>query len=442
MKARRKPGETIGQPGKTIGQPGKTIGQPGKTSRQPDVRHGAIPPMRELQSALRMITETLARELAQPTETVPSWSDQEWILARAVAATHGVAPLLWSNLRWQGPADWRSFLERQASHTQRRHVRILELLRLLDRRCAEDGIAATALKGAALHAMGLYRAGERPMADIDVLVRPVDAERTAAMLRSLGFRESIRNWKEREFTPQGNGVLAALGEHADNHIKIELHERISEKLPLRITAVTERVFPALPRAGLNDYPSRAALMLHLLFHAAGAMTQRSLRLLHLHDLALLGSRLESEEWEAVFDSGSSGSLWWALPPLRLTARYYGFRIPATVLARASQDCPRVLTKLTAAYCLTDVSYSHLRIDAFPGVEWSESVPLALKYVWSRCRPPPEHIAWRLKAQSTGWAAGSEWSAMSQGRRMLRWLGSRPARPVAMHAVRAAFSAQQ
>jgi len=413
-----------------------------KTSRQLSVKDGAIPPVRELQPALRRITETLARELAQPTGTAPTWSDRDWILARAVAAMHGVAPLLWSNLRWQGPGDWMSFLEQQASHTRRRHARVMELLRLLDRRCAEEGIAAAALKGAALHAMGLYRAGERPMADIDVLVRPVDAERAAAMLRSLGFRESATTWKEREFTPQGNGVLAVLGEHTDNHIKIELHERISEKLPFRITAVTERVFPAIPCAGLNDYPSRAALMFHLLFHAAGAMALGSLRLLHLNDLALLGSRLEPREWDEIFESGSREPLWWALPPLRLTSRYYESRIPACVLARASQDCPRVLTKLTASHSLTDVSYSRLRIDAFPGVEWSESVPLALKYVWNRFRPPPEHIAWRARARSTGWAAGSEWPAMSQRRRILKWLGSRPARPAAMHAVRAAFSARQ
>ncbi len=413
-----------------------------KATNQADVSAGAIPPRRELQGALRRITETLARELAQPTATVPSWSDQDWILARAVAAIHGVAPLLWSTLRWQGPAQWVSFLEQQARHTQRRHGRIEELLRLLDRRCAEGGIAAVALKGAALHAMGLYRSGERPMADIDLLVRPQDAEKTAAMLLTLGFRESNRSWREREFSPQGDGMLAALGEHADNPIKIELHERISEKVPLRITTLTERIFPALPSAGLNDYPSRAALMLHLLFHAAGAMAHRSLRLLHLHDLALLGSRLEMEDWEAVFQSGVGERLWWALPPLRLTSRYYEFRIPAYVLAKASQDCPRLLSKLTATQSLTDVSHSRLRIDAFPGIEWSESVPLALQYVWNRCWPPPEHLAGRLNLQSAGWAAGSEWLGMSQGRRILRWLTSRPLQPASMHAVRTALAARQ
>ena len=110
------------------------------------------------------------------------------------------------------------------------------------------------------------------MADVDLLVPPggMPKERRQCCGR-LDLRSRTRVGEEREFTPQGNGAVAALGEHADNHIKIELHERISEKLPFRITAVTERVFPMMRSAGLNEYPSKAALMLHLLFHAAGAI---------------------------------------------------------------------------------------------------------------------------------------------------------------------------
>lgn len=404
--------------------------------------NGTIPPMRELQLALRRITETLARELAQPTGKAPVWSPRDWVVARSVAATHGVAPLLWSRLRWRGPQEWNEFLEQQAMHTKDRHARIVQFLRLVDLRCTAEGVAAIALKGVALHEIGLYQAGERPMADVDVLVRPDDAERTANILRTLGFRESSTSWKEREFTPRGNSTPAALGEHANNHIKIELHERISEKFPFQITAVTERVFPGAPSAGLNAYPSKASLMVHLLFHAAGAMAHRSLRLLHLHDLALLASLLDEREWDEVFDTRDIGPLWWALPPLRLTSRYYGSAIPSRVLAVAARDCPRILSSLTARHSLTDVSYSRLRIDAFPGIEWSESMPLAVRYVWSRIRPSPEHISWRANAKSSGWAAGTEWSAMSQGRRILRWLVSRPVRPAAMHAVRAAFTARQ
>ena len=135
----------------------------------------ASPPPAVVQAALFKITETLAGELARPTDSTPDWSDFEWSIAKAVAAMHGVSPLLSTSLRWRGPAGWVNFLEEQRVHTANRHARIGELLRRLDQSTQEEGIAAMALKGAALHALGLYTAGERPMADLDLLVRPRDA---------------------------------------------------------------------------------------------------------------------------------------------------------------------------------------------------------------------------------------------------------------------------
>jgi len=76
---------------------------------------------------------------------------------------------------------------------------------------AREGIAAVALKGAALHAIGLYAIGERPMADIDLLVRPADAERTAAVDRIAGLSRSSASWKERVFTPIVERAAGGLG---------------------------------------------------------------------------------------------------------------------------------------------------------------------------------------------------------------------------------------
>ena len=53
---------------------------------------GAVPPTTTLPETLRKITETLAAELACPTQRAPDWSDFEWKIARAVAAMHGVSP--------------------------------------------------------------------------------------------------------------------------------------------------------------------------------------------------------------------------------------------------------------------------------------------------------------------------------------------------------------
>jgi putative nucleotidyltransferase-like protein len=403
----------------------------------------AVPPTTTLPGTLRKITETLAAELACSTTRAPDWSEFEWKIARAVAAMHGVSPLLSKTLRWQGPAGWMTFLEEQRIHTATRHCRIAELLQNIDERGRATGIAAVALKGAALHAIGLYAVGERPMADIDLLVKPADVERMALLLESLGFYEASASWKERVFIPIVERAVGALGENANNNIKIELHEKICERLPWRITDVTDCVFPAQARPGVNAYPSTASLMIHLLLHAAGAMAFQSLRLLQLHDLAQLSSRMTDADWDRVLAQRRSGGLWWAFPPLKLASRYFSSRIPSRVLAALADGCPFVLDRISRRRTLYEVSYSYPCVDAFPGVEWAHSIREVLEYAVSRVRPSAEHIALRERtAKSEAWASQSQWARLSQGRRIVRWVTSRPPRAVTMHAVSAALRCEQ
>jgi len=392
-----------------------------------------------LQATLRKITERLAGELACPGTAAPDWSELEWTIARAVAAMHGVSPLLARILRWQGPADWVRFLYDQRSHTAKRHARLAELLQLIDRGARERGVAAVALKGVALHALGLYQAGDRPMADIDLLVRPADAARTAQMLESLGLFETLSTWRERVFTPISDHIAGGLGENSHNHLKVELHVRIGERLPWRITETTELVFPRNAQPGLNPYHSRASLMMHLLLHAAGAMSIKSLRLMHLHDLALLSSLMRQQDWDEIRDRG----LWWAYPPLSLTSRYYPASIPPRVLAALADGCSRLLRTLSARRTLYEVSHSYLWVDAFPGLEWSQSLREVFEFAANRLRPSAEHIAAREHAARTREVPDhTGWSRLSQGRRILRWITSRPTRPLIIQAISAAVAQAQ
>jgi hypothetical protein len=332
------------------------------------------------------------------------------------------------------------FLEEQRTHTATRHFRIAELLQHIDECARAEGIAAVALKGAALHAIGLYAIGERPMADIDLLVKPADAQRMARLLESLGFYEASATWKERVFTPIDEHAVAGLGEHSNNNVKIELHERICEKLPWRITDVTHCVFPAQARPGMNPYPSTASLMIHLLLHAAGAMAFRALRLLHLHDLAQLSSRMTEADWNEVLEHGRRAErLWWAFPPLQLASRYFPSGIPGRVLAALADDCPFVLGMISRRRTLYEVSFSYPCVNAFPGIEWAQSIREVLEYTVSRVRPSAELIALREhQVKSDAWASQSQWTRLSQRRRIVRWLTSRPLRAATMHAVSAAL----
>jgi hypothetical protein len=174
------------------------------------------------------------------------------------------------------------------------------------------------------------------------------------------------------------------------------------------------------------------------------MAFQSLRLLHLHDLAQLSSQMSEEDWDAVLEAGERGNRpWWAFPPLNLTSRYFPSKIPVRVLSALADECPYLLERASRHRTLCDVSYSHLWVDAFPGMEWSRSLREVLRYAASRVRPSAKHIAFRAHtAKSEGWAKRDQWARLSQGRRILKWIASRPTRPLTMHAVRAALAQSQ
>ena len=181
-------------------------------------------------------------------------------MAKAAAVLHGITPLMASSLRWRGPGDWEQFVSQQLRHTAARHQRILALLSRIDEMSRADAVAFVALKGSALHAMGLYASGQRPMADIDILVRESDASTMAALLESLGYTQTFAIWKHGVFEPRklaGTAVgsaQVAFGENEHTAIKIELHTHISERLPLTGPDVSEFIFPREFKPGLNPYP--------------------------------------------------------------------------------------------------------------------------------------------------------------------------------------------
>lgn len=396
-----------------------------------------------LQRTLKQTTEALAAELGRPGTPAPAWSEAEWAVARAVAAIHGISPLLGRTSRWQGPAAWRDFLATQTLHTAQRFARMQQLLQLIDGASREAAVPVVPLKGAALHALGIYAPGERPMADIDLLVRAEDVPRFASVLGALGFTEKDRTWKNTAYSSADDHEAAALGEHVDNGIKIELHCRIAEALPRRLVDVSVRVFPAAPALGLNPYPSKAALLLHLLLHAAGCLVSRGVRLVQLHDIARLGGLMSAAEWEELLGLAvrpSGGSLWWAFPPLALVDRYYGC-VPERVLRQIAADCHWVLKRVYRRRTLAQASLSHLWISAMPGIEWARSPGAMLEYATSRVLPGRE-LARRHRALAKNQPriySGSWWQ-LSHGERVVRWLLSRQARHETLQPVRAALLA--
>jgi hypothetical protein len=387
-----------------------------------------MPPLRVVQRRLRAITERLAAELSSPAPIAPPWSDLDWRLAQAVAAMHGVAPLLATALKWEGPAGWRHFLEEQRSHTRLREERLIRLLERIDSQARYDGIGVVPLKGAALRALGLYAPGERPMADIDLLVRQDDMDAAARMLGALGYREWCVTPRHRCFASGPLDARSALGDHAENPLKVELHDTLAERLPLAKTEITTLVLPRRLHPGSNDYPSKAALLAHVMLHAAGNMVHRAVRLIQLSDIARLAERMADADWSELLDCGGGDrALWWAAVPLTLTARYFPNAVPRSVLARLAALCPWLLARASRQWSLSDASYSDAVMAPFPGIAWSRSLAEMARYVANRVRPNREwHVQGALLAETYPWSAESPRLRRTHVQRVLGWF-SQPMR---------------
>ena len=399
-----------------------------------------MPSVSVLREYLRATTERIARELASPSAEAPEWCDVQWRVAMAVAVMHGVSALLAGRLRWRGPEIWATFLARQKEQGILRQRRTQRLLAEIDAASRQVQIPLVALKGSVLLGLDLYAPGERPMSDVDLLCRGYDFEAAGRLIEALGYAPGVTNWRHREYAPVDAGQDRAFGEHIANPVKIELHGRIMERLPQRDVDITTQLFPSPAHGGLNPYPSSAALMQHLLLHAAGNMCGQFVRLIQLHDIAALAKRMSREDWDVLIPSGTTlRAPWWVLPPLALVNRYFPDSIPATVVDRAAAACPALLRRASGRYQLADVSLSRLETPMLPGWEWSRSMAEVLAWAFTRLYPGRDAVAamQRLALDqhalvTTGWAQLPRW------RKGMRILAGRAPRAGTMYSVRRAL----
>lgn len=407
------------------------------------IARDALPTFTTLRTALHVTTERLARELVQPSQVAPDWSDLEWNVARATAAMQGIAALLATSLQWKGPACWEDFLGEQLEQSARRYERIGWVLARIDAATRRHGVAVIALKGAALREFNLQRVpGERPMGDIDLLARPDQLEIVARALQSIGYEFSYASRRHQIFKAPQAVSAEGYAERALNPIPIEVHAVVAEELPFSVVDITARLWPAETECGIQHYSSTGALLCHLLLHCAGNMRAHVLRLSQLRDVAHLSARLRSADWQGFLGAAPRADLWWIYPPLALSERYFPGHVPAEIVELARRNCPALLRRAVNQRDVTAVSWSNLRIDAFPGIEWSRTPLEALRYAKSRFAP--SKVALDELAKSTEalpLLAAAPWYGQRHATRILRWLLTRPPRVQTIATVLAALNAR-
>lgn len=310
-------------------------------------------------------TEALAGWLAAALAGAPldlraqttGWDAGGWAALRWAIQVHGAAPLLHRALAPAAaalPPGLRAYLAEQHQLSGQRVALLLgELGALLDA-CRAAEVEVLALKGSLL-ATGYYaEPGLRPMSDLDLLVRPADEARLLAVLAGLGYQPRERHWKHLTLAlPAGSGpVVYWHGDHPDNPRSLDLHTRLHERFLSLAYDLTDDAWAGSAPSLLLGRPARvlapATLLHHLAIHATSDITDRRLRLLHLHDIALVARALSHADWQAlVAGARRRRGERMIYPALLLAARYFT-AVPPAVLAALRGGVPPALLQFLDA----------------------------------------------------------------------------------------------
>jgi hypothetical protein len=245
-------------------------------------------------TSLTQICDTLAHWLNQTEPQNPHWSAETWQTFRWACRVHGVAPLLCAQL---SAAPWldetiKNWLTDQYDFNTLRLTKILAELKKILALFSRHQIPLIPLKGSILATTYYAEAALRPMADLDVLIRPEDFTSASQLLAQLGYGQEVVHWKHTEFSkPDNRRVVSTECEHPDNPRKLEVHLYCRETFGGPTVELTETMWHNVAPGSLLGETALLlrpeALWLHLLAHATYHMWQGKGRLLHLMDLALL-----------------------------------------------------------------------------------------------------------------------------------------------------------
>jgi hypothetical protein len=244
------------------------------------------------------------------------------------ARRHGVAPLLYRNLRSTSadlvPADAMQELEDQCLATAQANMVLAGALRRIVTAFEWHQVPAISFKGPLLAAQVYRDLGLRRFSDLDILVPPRFLERARDALASIGYRavKEYRGWQTSFVDQQGM-------------VCVDLHQRVSPPtFPVALDA--ERFLGRLrlvPLAGQDVATlSREDLLLVLCVQVARDAWANKNRLIKLTDVAEIVRELPAPSWPALLHEVRAAKADRMLGfSLRLSQELLGTDLPIGVL---------------------------------------------------------------------------------------------------------------
>lgn len=321
---------------------------------------------------LPAISATVLGWLARPDQRdwlaqARDWPAADWEVARWVAQVHGIAALLHEQTARWPEADalapqLRAYL---ASQHERSAARVRLLLSELSEILAAfeaAGVPVMPLKGSLLATQYYAAPGLRPMNDLDLLVRPEHEARAIELLGELRYSQVGRSWKHLMLArPEASGpVVDYDGEHPANPRSLDLHTELFEGFWGIRYDLSDQVWASAEPGRLLGHaalgmPARVLLQ-HLVAHAVSDMIARRVRLLHLHDIALVAARVDQRGWEQLVSAAQvRREERYVYPALQLASRYFA-GVPEQVLAALRPGVPAALRAVLDQHGIDQFSY--------------------------------------------------------------------------------------
>ena len=230
------------------------------------------------------------------------WDSDDWALGRKVVFMHGVGAYLHqcitptSSLSTAFPAGFRDYLASQFALNSARIQRVHSLLSAILAQASQNGIDVIPLKGSFL---SMYRQLDprlRPMADIDLLIRPEDQPAMRRLLEPFGYQmkrpKTLFSHHDHYSRPQDR-VISWEGEHPDNPLPVEVHTSLRRVLwgDIYTPDLTASLWESARPGEISGQPAwiadTEAHYTYLCLHALVHFLEHKGRLMHLLDLARL-----------------------------------------------------------------------------------------------------------------------------------------------------------
>ncbi len=309
----------------------------------------ALPP-----DKLADVTNTLARWLPGGDETaVSAWSLAEWEAAEWVVYWHNALPWLVARIRETGVAVPEAVQERlfaldmdSRERTRRMLNNCVELLQALE----QVGIAAIPLKGAVLAAHYYPDSLQRPMADLDILIRQPDLRRTLEVVYQLGYEFYSRSAEDEVFVrgKRQKNVWAA-----DNVHPLEVHYTLREEyagigyeLAPQLWQWSEKRPFFAPRSSLLPPPPSLltppppVLLHHVCAHATSDWLIQRGRLMQIDDIRKIAARMSASDWATFEKLVPPHGARFVYPALGFTLKYAPeTAVPPAIRHHLRTNCP-------------------------------------------------------------------------------------------------------